>query len=171
VVIEPLRLEHAAALAKLARDGYAAAFGQSFSPSDLAAHLEANLSDAGFRRALEQDIILEAMAGGRLIGFVQFGDLNMAEIKPSEGDQEIRRLYVDAEFQGRGLGRRLMLAALDHPRLRNAKNIYLDVWEENHAARRFYERHGFEVIGSRKPVLASGEEADDDLIMVRRAKA
>ena len=47
--------------------------------------------------------------------------------------------------------------------------IVLDVWEHNPAAQRFYARYGFEVVGARAFVVASGAETSRDLIMVRRS--
>ena len=61
-----------------------------------------------------------------------------------------------------------MDAALNDPRLHGATNIYLDVWEHNHGAQRFYKRYGFEKVGERSFHVESGEETDVDFIMVRR---
>jgi ribosomal protein S18 acetylase RimI-like enzyme len=155
------------ALAALARQTYAEAFGHSFSPSDLAAHLERNLAESCFHQAMAGDVFLLAEAAGRLIGFVQFGPLRIAVAAASPEDQELRRIYVLAEFQNQGIGRRLMDAALNHPRLRTA-DIYLDVWEQNHIARRLNESYGFTIIGAHSLVTASGVAPDQDLIMVLR---
>ena len=157
------------AVAALARQTYADAFGHSFSPSDLAAHLERNLAESCFRQAMAEDVFLLAEAAGRLIGFVQFGPLRIAIAAASHGDQELRRIYVLAEFQNRGIGRRLMDAALGHPQLK-AGDIYLDVWEQNRIARRLYEGYGFTIIGARSLVTASGVAPDQDLIMVLRRR-
>jgi ribosomal protein S18 acetylase RimI-like enzyme len=153
------------ALGEFARFSYARAFGHSFDPEDLSRHLTHNLSNEYFARANVEDVILIAERGSRLIGFVQFGTA-LAPIG-SRGDQELRRIYVHPDFQGKGLGTALMDAALAHPVLRAAKNVYLDVWERNAAARALYERYGFAVVGAHKLALASGESQDDDLIMVR----
>jgi diamine N-acetyltransferase len=80
----------------------------------------------------------------------------------------LRRLYVLSAFQNQGLGSKLLQAALEHPALKNAEHIYLDVWEHNHGAQRLYKRHGFAVIGQRKFMVASGAETSFDLIMVRQ---
>ena len=42
--------------------------------------------------------------------------------------------------------------------------IFLDVWEHNPGARRFYERYGFVVVGDRSFAVASGAETSLDLI-------
>jgi len=116
---------------------------------------------------MAEDVFLLAEAAGRLIGFVQFGPLRIAIAAASHGDQELRRIYVLAEFQNRGIGRRLMDAALGHPQLK-AGDIYLDVWEKNDKARRLYESYGFAMIGAHGLATASGIAHDQDLIMVRR---
>jgi len=46
-------------------------------------------------------------------------------------------------------------------------NIYLDVWEHNHGAQRFYRRYGFEVVGARSFEVESGAPTSLDLVMVR----
>lgn len=158
-----------AALSNLARKTYAAAFGHSLTAADLAHHLETHLSDARLAKALEEDVVLLAEEeGGCLIGFLQFGPLRMPVDGPSPEDREIRRLYVLSEAQNRGVGTRLMKSSLAHPRLRDAPSIYLDVWERNDGAIRFYRRYGFEIVGSREFATASGAAADRDLVMVRR---
>jgi diamine N-acetyltransferase len=171
MIIRELESGDVAALAALARQTYADAFGHSFSAADLAAHLRNNLSDGYFRHAIEDDVFLGAQRGGRLIGFVQFGAVRIAVPTQSPDDQELRRLYVQAEFRGHGIGTRLMDAALAHPRLTAAARIYLDVWERNQRAQAFYRRYGFMVIGAQGFAVASGGAADQDLVMVRRSRS
>jgi ribosomal protein S18 acetylase RimI-like enzyme len=170
-MIRRLESGDVAALAALARSTYADAFGYSFNAADLADHLRNNLSDDYFRRAIDDDVFLGAERGGRLIGFVQFGAVSIAVPTRSPDDQELRRLYVHADFQGQGIGTRLMEAALAHPRLKAAERIYLDVWERNQRAQAFYRRYGFTVIGAQRFAVASGTAADQDLIMVRRSRS
>jgi ribosomal protein S18 acetylase RimI-like enzyme len=157
------------ALSELAIRTYTAAFGHTFSAPDLASHLERNLAPSNFSRIVEEDVILLAEAKNRLIGYVQFGAAKNGSEAAASGDQELRRIYVHPDFQNQGIGTRLMEAALAHPRLRGAENIYLDVWEYNQGAQRFYQRYGFEVIGARIFDVESGAETDLDLIMVRRS--
>lgn len=59
---------------------------------------------------------------------------------------EIRKLYVDTFFQGRGIG-----AALVEYAIREKNVRYLWALEKNVRAIRFYERHGFHVTGMRIP--------------------
>lgn len=165
MVIRQIEADDIPALAEFARWTYAIAFGGSFKSDDLEHHLRERLSDDYFGEAMHQDVFLIAEGPPGLVGFVQFGISHAETAAP--GDQELRRVYVHPEFQSQGIGSSLIDAALEHPRLRNAPAIYLDVWEQNRRARALYERYGFAVVGSRKFVLASGEADDSDLIMVR----
>jgi hypothetical protein len=67
MIIRPAGTEDLAALAAFARRTYADAFGHSFSPEDLAAHLRDNLADGYFHQALAEDVFLLAESEGRLI--------------------------------------------------------------------------------------------------------
>ena len=143
---------------------YADAFGHSMSEADLRAHLEAQLAPAAWAEMLGRDVVLLAAEGDRLVGFVQFG---AARSGSGTSDQELRRIYVHRDFQNRGHGTALMERALDHPQLRSAGSIQLDVWEHNRGAQRFYARYGFRVAGERRFETASGATPGLDLVMVR----
>ena len=170
ILIRPALAADVPALTYLAVTTYIAAFGHSFSPEDLAAHLTHNLAPANIARFTSEDVVLVAEAADRLVGFVQFGTAGREYAPENDRDQELRRLYVLNEYQNQGAGTLLMQAALTHPLMQAAPAIYLDVWEHNQGARRFYERHGFEVIGTRQFEVESGAETSLDLIMVRRTK-
>jgi ribosomal protein S18 acetylase RimI-like enzyme len=158
-----------AALSELAIESFCDAFGHSFSASDLASHLKKNLAPSNFSRILNEDTVLVAEEENRLIGYVQFGATSSCSNAGPDNDRELRRLYVHRDYQNAGLGKLLMHAALSHPRLMDARNIYLNVWINNNGAQRFYRRLGFEVIGTRVFEVESGAETSLDLIMVRRS--
>ena len=160
-IIRQAETRDAASLSRLAIETYRESFGHTFSADDLSAHLRAKLSPDRFARYIDEDIILVAEVDETLVGYIQFGD--------SDAGQELRRLYVASPFQNQKHGSRLMEAALRHPRLANAAFITLDVWEHNQGARRFYERYGFEVIGTRAFTVESGAATDLDFVMARRS--
>ncbi len=155
----------------LAVTTYTAAFGHSFTPEDLAAHLARNLAPANVARFIAEDVVLVAEADGRLEGFVQFGTAGPEYAPGNDGrpgtapplcprriPESRRRYTADAGRPGTPTDAAMRSA------------IYLDVWEHNHGAQRFYARHGFEAIGSRRFEVESGADTSLDLIMVRRTK-
>lgn len=83
------------------------------------------------------DGILVAKEQGRVIGFAGYG--NRGEEAPETG--EIFAMYVLSEYYGKGVGQRLMEAALKE--LGSGRQICLWVLKENKRAIRFYEKNGF----------------------------
>lgn len=163
------------ALSALAREIYAAAFGAAMPPGELAAHLERTLSPERLREMLAEDTFVVAETGGQLVGFVQFGPAELdaawlaepVELRPDDGYLE--RLYVRAAHQNRGVGSALLGAALEHPRLRGCRTVFLDVWAENAGAVRLYARHGFVKVGELPFYAATtGEKIGVDDLMARR---
>jgi hypothetical protein len=63
-----------------------------------------------------------------------------------------------------------MERALEHPRLRKAENICLDVWDQNAKALGLYKSYGAEVIG-KWDLMVDSPVVEDDLVMVRWAGA
>ena len=60
---------------------------------------------------------------------------------------ELQRLYVDSNFRGYGVGRRLELHAESYARKRNICDIWLRVWEGNVVAQEIYRHWDFEIVG------------------------
>ena len=137
-------------------------------PEDLRFVMETRLSDEALALAVREDVVLVAEADGALIGFVQLGENRIAETG-APGDQEVRRLYVAAEHQGRGIGGALIEAALAHPRIPAGATVFLTVWEDNFRARAFSRRHGFDAVGTCRLMLANGPADGPEVIMARRA--
>jgi diamine N-acetyltransferase len=169
ILIRVAQSTDAGPLAELGRRTYADAFGPSFSPRDLAAHLERTLSPHEVARFIQDDVVLLATRHDRPIGFVQFGAARPCADIPAQEALELRRLYVEAAFQNQGVGAELMRSALAHPRMRPGAPLYLEVWEHNSGAQRFYARFRFKVVGTRRFAVASGDSDGVELLMCRHA--
>jgi ribosomal protein S18 acetylase RimI-like enzyme len=167
--IRQLNPADAAKLAQLARVTYVAAFGHTFSSEDLSGYINKTLSDEAILIAFKEDVFLGAMVQGELVGFIQFGAARTEGVSHAQGDQELRRLYVLADFQRKGVGCSLMKTAFQHTWLAQASHVYLDVWEHNVDAIALYKRFGFNVIGRKRFVFPSGAQGDCDLIMARKS--
>jgi diamine N-acetyltransferase len=168
VTIRPAKLSDVPALADLARRTWSDAFGDSVSPEDEAVELETTRSEAYFSDALQNKTILVAEGDDALLGYVQFGDVDIPDVEVRPGDQGLQRIYVETASQGRGLGRKLMRAALGHPRLADAKRIYLSVWDRNERAIRLYESLGFRKFGTTTITIGSGEVAEELVMLLDR---
>lgn len=91
------------------------------------------------------------------------------DIKPDAGALELKRIYTLPGWQGAGMGRRLMDAAMDEARARGAPSLYLCVYSINVAAQRFYARFGFEKVGEQQ--FMTGNVPFTDWILRKDLKA
>jgi ribosomal protein S18 acetylase RimI-like enzyme len=78
---------------------------------------------------------------------------------------ELSRLYSRQRYLGKGIGQALMERCFDDARELGRDVMWLGVWEYNPRARRFYEKHGFRVVG--KHVFQLGTDPQTDLLMQR----
>ena len=82
---------------------------------------------------------------GRAVGFVLWAPA----LEPAWFDvgvkrwAELQELHVHPDFQNRGIGTRLVRAAVRQARTAGFEAIYLEAEEMNGAARRTYEKAGF----------------------------
>jgi ribosomal-protein-alanine N-acetyltransferase len=81
---------------------------------------------------------------------------------------QINNVAVRPEDRGRGFGRALVNAALDHGRRAGARLALLEVRRSNGAAQRLYLSLGFAQIGERKRYYSHPEE--DALVMARSVR-
>ena len=155
------------AVAALAQKTFIDTFGHLYRPENREAHVAQKFSAVFFREALAAgNTILMLHDAGKLIGYAKVGHLALP-VKPPipRGAQEIHRVYVDKEFQGRGLGKAMMLHILSLPRIASAAAVYLGVWEENVRAQHLYTLYGFEPVG--KYLYQVGDQSDQEIIMAR----
>ena len=97
-----------------------------------------------------------------IIGYAKIGPLKL----PVEEDSPallLDQLYIRKDFHGVGIAHALMDWTMAEARRRGATRLYLTVYVDNHRARRFYDRYGFEAVG-RYDFLV-GNHADEDIIM------
>ena len=97
------------------------------------------------------------------IGFLKLNTGEaQSDIRDPEG-LEIQRIYIDQDYQGRGLGAQLLQFTSERAKALGLKYIWLGVWEKNPDAIRFYQRHGYEIFGSHPFVM--GDEDQTDILM------
>ncbi len=169
MIIRPAAEADLGALASLAATTFEEANRDSTDPADLEAIVRNTRSREYFDSVLGDDDILLLEDDGRPIGYAQFGDVKLPLEREFRAprDQYLERLYVLAQYHGRGLGRRLLRAALTHPRLAAAANVWLNVWSRNATAIGLYESEGFRVVDQYDFHLPSGETGDPELVMMR----
>jgi len=74
-------------------------------------------------------------------------------------EAEVLRFGVKKENQGKGIGKRLLMTALDELRRRGIKKIFLEVSVDNVKAQKLYEKFEFKKVGERKDYYSPGKPA------------
>ena len=155
--------EDAEALAELGARTFTHTFGHLYQPADLEIFLQNHspdnwgkeLRDPAFEvRVAEQD--------GQLVGYAKLGPPHLP-FEPRGEAAELRQLYVIEEVKGQGVAQALMEWVIERARDRRADHLYLSVFTDNHRARRFYEKYGFEPEGTYAFMV--GTHADEDIVM------
>lgn len=80
----------------------------------------------------------------------------------------INNLAVRPELRGRGLGARLLEAAIDEARMLGATILTLEVRQSNVPAQRLYERAGFHQASVRKSYYT--QPVEDGLVLMRKIR-
>ncbi|MFF8505506.1 GNAT family N-acetyltransferase [Streptomyces anulatus] len=107
------------------------------------------------RTAFAGDVVLVALLGDAAAGC-------LVVTSPAGGRSEIKRLWTDPEFRGRGIASALLDAALAHAAENGVATVRLSVWEWRTGAIALYERLGF-------TVTRSWDERDQLVCMQRSA--
>lgn len=96
-------------------------------------------------------------ASGRICGFVV--------VQTVLDECEILGLAVEPGQQRRGIGTRLLSAALAQARAQGVRTCHLEVRASNEAAQSLYHAHGFVPNGRRKAYYGAGAAREDALLL------
>ncbi|MFE6839820.1 GNAT family N-acetyltransferase [Streptomyces sp. NPDC057705] len=112
----------------------------------------AEISDP--RTAFADDAVLLALSGDTVVGC-------LVVTAPAGGRSEIKRLWTDPAFRGRGIASGLLGAALAHAAESGVSGVRLSVWSWRTGAIALYERIGF--------VITESWDERDQLVCMQRA--
>ncbi len=134
---------------------------------DILAHCANKHSLAVYRGWLEDEEariwMAEIQPGNAPVGYLVLTPPDLPISDPQDDDLEIKRIYLLHPFQGTGIGRQLMSAALSHARAQNCRRIFLGVHSRNHGAIAFYQRLGYVAVGKRR--FKVGNNHYDDVVL------
>jgi ribosomal protein S18 acetylase RimI-like enzyme len=94
-----------------------------------------------------QDSIIVATLNENLVGVAEI-DFNRPCPIGNVEEPELGKLYVLDAFFGKGIGYNLMNEVEKTALAKGHKQVWLEVWDENPRAIAFYERQGYQAIGS-----------------------
>ena len=148
-----------------------ATFRATFGPMNTAEHMELHC-----RSSYSEDIQAAEIANpgmltllseheGRLVGYAQLRWGEAPGCVSAKRPGEIQRLYIIADWHGKGIAQELMRACIGELQQRGLDAVWLGVWERNPRAISFYEKFGFVAVGEHTFPL--GGDPQRDIIMMR----
>lgn len=163
IIYRGAELSDAEALRELFAESFVDTFGHLYRPADLEEFLATN-SEAKWHANLTDPKVAIRVAemDTDVVGFAELAPKKLP-YETAAPALELRRLYLTSSAHGRGIADELMKWALQEAAARGSKELVLSVYVDNHRARRFYERYGFDVVG--KYDFMVGSQADEDLIL------
>lgn len=159
--------DDAAAISRLAARTFALACPPTTSEADIAAHIANELNEQRFRELMAQAEFHVVDAEGEVCGYIMVVQ-NPPPIDTAwQRPLELRRFYVDADQQGRGIADALMDTAISVAVQLGSDWIWLGTNVHNQRAIRFYRKHGFEIVGER--TFTVGDSLESDHLLARPA--
>ena len=170
--IRPATPDDAALLHEVAAETFPLACPPHTLPESIAAFIAEHLSLAAFERYLsDPDRALfiaevdQVAAGYTMVVFGEPSDTDVAASVTARPTAELSKCYVRAGHHGAGVASALVDASVDAARHRGALSVWLGVNQENAKANRFYEKNGFERVGTKRFLV--GERYEDDFVRER----
>ena len=167
LIIRDVSKDELELLQKISRETFYESFAAMNTPENMNRYLNEGFSIEKLTREFNdpQSLFYFAYLGEEIVGYLK---LNVGGAQTELQDPnavEIERIYVRSAYQGRAVGQALYDHSISVARSRQAKFVWLGVWEKNDRAIRFYERNGFVAFGTH--VFMLGDDAQTDMLMKR----
>jgi len=157
------------ALALVGQASFLEAFAGVISGGDILGHCQRQHAREKYAAWLQDAAsavwLAEVDPGRAPVGYLVLTrpDLPLLDVGPD--DLEVKRVYLLHRFQGTGIGARLMNEALSAAQARGTRRLLLGVYQGNTSAISFYNRLGYQTVGTRRFLV--GDHTYEDLILGR----
>ena len=157
--------DDAAALALVGAATFLDSYAWMIEGRDILAHVAARHSEAAYAAFLANPACALWLAESALAAPIGFALLTAPDlpVETAPDDLEVRRIYLLSRYQGSGLGRALLDAAIGEARTRGAARLLLGTATGNDRAIGFYRHVGFNVVGERQ--FTVGARTYDDWVL------
>jgi ribosomal protein S18 acetylase RimI-like enzyme len=150
MTIRRVVLEDAAVLSKLGADTFYDTFKGTCTDEDMDGFLVDYFNIEQVQKELSDadDYFYFAEVDGKAVGYIRIKeDYSAFETMKQWKALELKRLYVSADYHGKGVAQALTNLAFDFANKGGYEVVWLGVWEFNFRAQNFYKKMGFEDTG------------------------
>lgn len=165
IKIEQAGREQAEIIVELARKTFVETYGEYNDPLNMEHYVNEHFADTVIREELEDahSRLFIAYLDGEAVGFAKLRDNRTGKSLEGIRALEIQRIYVLKEYQGYHVGKALMEKIHEIAREGRYQTLWLQVWQQNLKALKFYQKAGFVVYETTGFQL--GKELQQDFLM------
>ena len=144
-------------------------FYETFAPQNTREDMDKFMNEQFTREKLMEEvgaagnIFLLASIGDEVVGYTRLRETTNPLLIHNGPAIEIARIYAVQKNIGKGVGGALMQQCINVALQKNARVIWLGVWEKNQKAIAFYTKWGFEKFNEH--VFMLGNDAQTDWLM------
>ena len=162
IEIKPAGRPEADLIADIARKTFMETYGEMNTPENMEAYLNSQFSDEKLLEELQhpRTRFFLAYLDGIPAAFTKVRDDRKAKKLEEIRAIEIQRIYVLQEYQGFSLGKAMLDMIKELARKDGYQTIWLQVWQKNNKAIRFYQKAGFTVFETASFLLGSSSQQD-----------
>jgi ribosomal protein S18 acetylase RimI-like enzyme len=145
-LIRRATLKDAETLSMLGKQTFFDTFTGTCTDADMQQFLDDtfNLAQVNKELANENDFFFLAEIDGEPAGYIRMmEDYSHFELMKRWKALELKRIYVDKSFHGKGIAQQLIQFVENFAKENKYEVIWLGVWEHNLRAKKFYEKCGF----------------------------
>jgi ribosomal protein S18 acetylase RimI-like enzyme len=154
--------EDAALIADLSRQTFYDSFAADNSREDMDKFLNEQFTRDQLMEEVgaKGNVFLLAHEGDEVVGYARMRETPNPVLLKDGPTIEIARIYAVQKSIGKGVGSALMLQCFEIAKQKNARIIWLGVWEKNYKAIAFYTKWGFERFGEHVFMLGNDPQTD-----------
>ncbi|MEL6483554.1 MAG: GNAT family N-acetyltransferase [Bacteroidota bacterium] len=155
-------LSDAPQLLQLARRTFMEAFEKDNNPDDFSQYLETAFTLPAIQAQLSNPdcFFFFVFIDSDLVGYFKLNKGPAQTDLRDDTAMELERIYLDAAYQGQGIGQWMVEQAVEIAKTAKKNAIWLGVWQKNSGAVRFYERFGFKKFGSHPYWIGNDKQTD-----------
>jgi len=152
----------AALIASLSRETFYDTFAAYNTPEDMELFMEGQFSVSELIKEVldPSNLFFLAFHEEEPAGYIKFKRGSHTDLTDTDKAIEICRLYARKSMIGKGIGKAMMMYALEYAATTHCKTIWLGVWEHNKRAIDFYHSFGFQKFSEHDFILGNDVQRD-----------
>lgn len=151
-----------AKLRQIAEKTFRDAFEADNDPDDFREYIQSAFSEDRIKESLETPGTSYYFVFNEetLVAYFQVNEWFAQSDLNLKDSLELERIYVAAEYQGKGIGKWILDGVCKMARVRGLRYVWLGVWEKNRGAIDFYKCHGFRKFGEHPYYIGQDRQTD-----------